>query len=182
MPGSAWVWSHLKTEYLNNKVLESNIASFKKAKKDKLKYELILEDLARSVAAREGADRAKLLCLRQSEYNRVVGEFNLSQNQLAAAFFTLAQNIIRYRKFHFVDTDDAIQEFVMICLEKIEYFDPRKGKAFNYMTTCILNHYRQLYRSARNYNELKKKFHDHLQTKAKAGRKAKKPQNKDKDT
>jgi len=26
------------------------------------------------------------------------------------------------------------------------------------MTTCILNHYRQLYRSARNYNELKKKY------------------------
>ena len=162
-------------------MLEGNIASFKKAKRDKLKYELILEDLARSVAARNGEERLRLLGLKQSEYNTVVSEFNISQNQLAMAFFTLAQNIIRYRKFHFVDTDDAIQEFVMICLEKIEYFDPRKGKAFNYMTTCILNHYRQLYRSARNYNELKKKFGDHIMAKAKPGRRAKKPQ-KDKDT
>lgn len=172
----------MKTEYLNNKVLESNIASFKKAKKDKLKYELILEDLSRSVAIREpSTTREKLLCLRRTEYNRIVSEFNTSQSQLAAAFLTLAQNIIRYRKFHFVDTDDAIQEFAMICLEKIEYFDPIKGKAFNYMTTCILNHYRQLYRSARNYNELKKKFSDHLQTKARPGRRVKKPAQNNKD-
>ena len=33
------------------------------------------------------------------------------------------------------------------------------------MTTCILNHFRQLYRSARNYNELKKKYHDFQQFK-----------------
>jgi hypothetical protein len=52
---------------------------------------------------------------------------------------------------------------VMICFEKIDRFDPRKGKAFNYMTTCILNHFRQLYRTARNYNELKKKYLKHLQ-------------------
>lgn len=63
-----------------------------------------------------------------------------------------------------------MQEFVMICFDKMERFDPnyigksgKKAKAFNYMTTCILNHYRQLYRSARNYNELKKKFQASLQ-------------------
>jgi DNA-directed RNA polymerase specialized sigma subunit len=61
--------------------------------------------------------------------------------------------------------DDAIQEGVLICFEKIDRFDPRKGKAFNYMTTCILNHYRQLYRSARNYNELKKKYMVYLSDK-----------------
>ena len=32
------------------------------------------------------------------------------------------------------------------------------------MTTCILNHYRQLYRTARNYNELKRKYQDFLET------------------
>ena len=40
----------------------------------------------------------------------------------------------------------------------MEKFDPTKGKAFNYMTTCILNHFRQLWRTAKNYNELKKKY------------------------
>ncbi len=52
----------------------------------------------------------------------------------------------------------------MICFDKIDRFDPSKGKAFNYMTTCILNHYRQLYRTARNYNELQRKFGNHLRS------------------
>jgi len=82
---------------------------------------------------------------------------------LAIAFYTLSENIVRYAKFNLIDPDDAVQEGVVICFEKIDRFDPRKGKAFNYMTTCILNHFRQLYRTARNYNELKKKFHDFLQ-------------------
>jgi DNA-directed RNA polymerase specialized sigma24 family protein len=62
-----------------------------------------------------------------------------------------------------IDQDDAVQEGVMICFEKIDRFDPKKGKAFNYMTTCILNHFRQLYRTARNYNELKRKYLDFIQ-------------------
>jgi hypothetical protein len=172
----------LKTEYLNNKVLESNIASFKNAKQNKCKYEFIIEDLSRSASVRDLSDeKHNLLSRKKQEYNKVMSDFNASQAQLAVAFLTLAQNIIRYRKFHFVDTDDAVQEFAMICLEKIEYFDPVKGKAFNYMTTCILNHYRQLYRSARNYNELKKKFGDHLQSKVRPGRKVKKPANQNRD-
>lgn len=84
------------------------------------------------------------------------------QTQLAYAFYILAENITNYAKFSGIDVDDAIQEGVLICFEKIDRFDPRKGKAFNYMTTCILNHYRQLYRSARNYNELKKRYMVHL--------------------
>jgi DNA-directed RNA polymerase specialized sigma24 family protein len=56
-----------------------------------------------------------------------------------------------------------VQEGVMICFEKIDRFDPKKGKAFNYMTTCVLNHFRQLYRTARNYNELKRKYLDFVQ-------------------
>ena len=86
-----------------------------------------------------------------------------SQDDLAAAFYTLSQNIVKYAKFQHIDDDDAIQEGVVICFEKIDHFDPNKGKAFNYMTTCILNHFRQLYRSARNYQELKKKYLTYLQ-------------------
>jgi DNA-directed RNA polymerase specialized sigma24 family protein len=57
-----------------------------------------------------------------------------------------------------VDEEDAKQEAVMVCLRKAPKFDTDRGKAFNYFTTMILNHYRQLYRTARNYGELKKKF------------------------
>jgi hypothetical protein len=154
----------LPIEYLNNKVFEGNIARFKQSKQDKARYELILDDLAES--NKKVPTRAPLLTKKQTEYHLVMKDYTESQNQLAMAFFTLSENIIRYRKFHFVDVDDAVQEFVMICFEKIDRFDPKKGKAFNYMTTCILNHYRQLYRTARNYNELKKKYHDHLYVQA----------------
>lgn len=102
-----------------------------------------------------------------------VSKYTESQNKLAISFLTLAENIIRFKKFHFVDVDEAIQEFVMICFDKLDRFDPnfvgkngQKAKAFNYMTTCIFNHYRQMYRTARNYNEMKRKFQDHLQQKA----------------
>lgn len=99
------------------------------------------------------------------KYNESCVNFKDFQNQLAYAFYILAENITNYAKFSGIDVDDAIQEGVLICFEKIDRFDPRKGKAFNYMTTCILNHYRQLYRSARNYNELKKKYMIYLSDK-----------------
>ncbi len=92
------------------------------------------------------------------KHNEACVSYKDCQNQLAYAFYILSENIANYAKFSGIDVDDAIQEGVLICFEKIDRFDPRKGKAFNYMTTCILNHYRQLYRSARNYNELKKKY------------------------
>lgn len=153
----------LTIEYLNNKVFEGNIAKFKQSKQDKSRYDLILGDLDESHRKVQSLFKTELLKIKQMEYKQIMKDYTDSQGQLALAFFTLSENIIRYRKFHFVDVDDAVQEFVMICFEKIDRFDPIKGKAFNYMTTCILNHYRQLYRTARNYNELKKKYHDYLQ-------------------
>lgn len=155
----------LTTEYLNNKTLEANIARFKQAKQDMRRYELILADLreSQSKCRRKNPSRSELLQKNQTHYYKATIDYQDSQGQLAVAFYTLSTNIIRYRKFNFVDQDDAIQEFVLICFEKIDRFDPKKGKAFNYMTTCILNSYRQLYRTARNYNELKRKYHGHLQ-------------------
>jgi DNA-directed RNA polymerase specialized sigma subunit len=85
-----------------------------------------------------------------------------TQKDLAKAFYTLSENIVRYAKFNLIDPDDSVQEGVLICFEKLDRFDPRFGKAFNYMTTCILNHFKQLYRSARNYTELKKKYQEHV--------------------
>jgi DNA-directed RNA polymerase specialized sigma24 family protein len=89
-------------------------------------------------------------------------EFDEAQLELATAFYTLAKNIIRAFKFQLVDKDDALQEGVMICFEKLHRFDPNIGRAFNFCTTIILNHYRQLYRTAKNYNELKFRYHEHL--------------------
>jgi DNA-directed RNA polymerase specialized sigma subunit len=92
-------------------------------------------------------------------------EFAEARVELAEAFYLLAKNIIRAFRFQLVDKDDALQEGVLICFEKLHRFDPEKGRAFNFCTTIILNHFRQLYRTAKNYNELKIRYHDHLSEK-----------------
>lgn len=89
-------------------------------------------------------------------------EYLIAQKELTEAFYLLAKNIIRAFHFQLIDSDDALQEGVMICFEKLHRFNPEKGRAFNFCTTIILNHYRQLYRTAKNYNELKNKYHEHL--------------------
>jgi len=162
----------MATEYLNNRVFENVIATFQKSRKDIAKYELIVEDMCESV------ERAKVIktnpksdmlfeMLETSEtaFKTASDNYTDSQNQLANLFNILAVNIVNYARFQNIDPDDAVQEGVLICFEKIDRFDPRKGKAFNYMTTCVLNHFRQLYRSQRNYQELKKKYLNHIQMK-----------------
>jgi DNA-directed RNA polymerase specialized sigma subunit len=153
----------LSTEYLNNRIFEEVINRFQQSKREKIKYEICIEDLE---ASKKRGNKNVVIHQKLKNltdlYSTAKQSYSDSQTQLAVAFLTLSENIVR--KFNLIDMDDAIQEGVMICFEKIDRFDPLKGKAFNYMTTCILNHYRQLYRTARNYNELKKKYHDFLQS------------------
>lgn len=160
----------MSSEYLNNKIFELVIAEFQKAKRDISRYELIIEDLegtAKRKATRNPDIQwdLKMLNKAKNQFGQCQKKHDVVQQQLAEAFYTLSENIVRYARFNLIDEEDAIQEGVVICFEKIDRFDPRKGKAFNYMTTCILNHFRQLYRTARNYNEFKKRYHDYLQNK-----------------
>lgn len=159
----------MANEYINNRTFESVIHAFQYFKRQKVKYELIIGDCKESNDRRveKYSDnlRKKALEEYQKLYRESCEKHREFQNQLAHAFYILSENIANYAKFSGIDIDDAIQEGVLICFEKINRFDPRKGKAFNYMTTCILNHYRQLYRSARNYNELKKRYQNFLSDK-----------------
>jgi hypothetical protein len=152
----------LTTEYLNNKEFEAVIERFKGAKRRRTRYEMIIDDLQLSHEARRDESRNDYLMRKRREYGSVIRDYEDSQQLLAVQFFKLSENIVGYARYHHVDIDDAIQEGVMICFQKIDLFRPEKGKAFNYMTTCILNHYRQLYRTARNYNELKRKYHEFI--------------------
>ncbi len=108
----------------------------------------------------EGTIEKFLRAKRNIRKNRL--EYEAAQQHLAEVFYLLAENIIRAFNFKLIDRDDALQEGVMICFEKIDRFRPEKGKAFNYMTTCCLNHYRQLYRTAKNYLELKKRYQEFI--------------------
>lgn len=155
----------MANEYLNNKTFEALIVRFQSVKKEKIKYQLLMDDIKNTEKRTEKRGKyTKPLAWVKTEnaFSKANFEFQEVQTDLAQAFYTLSQNIVRYAKFNLIDQDDAVQEGVMICFEKIDRFDPKKGKAFNYMTTCILNHFRQLYRTARNYNELKRKYLDHL--------------------
>jgi len=156
----------MSTEYLNNRVFEQIINRFQRASRMKSRCELIMEDLEDTIyrkAQRATEDDLNLLERHSDKCDNVGKEFTEAQKELALAFYTLSENIVRYAKFGLIDSDDQIQEGVMICFEKIDRFDPKKGKAFNYMTTCILNHFRQMYRTSRNYNELKRKYQLYLQ-------------------
>lgn len=156
----------MSTEYLNNKTFEILIVKFQTTKKQYNQFTLLKEEIISTVNRTSKRNKFKKPDDWQKVENDLViinQEYKEVQGQLTSAFYTLSQNIVRYAKFNLIDHDDAIQEGVMICFEKIDRFDPSKGKAFNYMTTCILNHFRQLYRTARNYNELKRKYSEFMQ-------------------
>ena len=157
----------MASEYLNNKTFETIIKSFQFHKRERRRLELVVVDLEQTHTRRhkkyKDNSRKSALTASQKSYKESCAKYEDYQNQLAHAFYILSENIANWAKFSGIDIDDAVQEGVLICFEKIDRFDPRKGKAFNYMSTCILNHFRQLYRSARNYNELKKRYHTFLQ-------------------
>jgi DNA-directed RNA polymerase sigma subunit (sigma70/sigma32) len=158
----------MSNEYLNNKNFEAIISAFQIAKKQKIRCEMMLGDLTETYERKQRMNNAIVfepLNEKKIKYEDVCEVYKNYQEQLAYAFYLLSENIANYARFSGIDIDDAIQEGVLICFEKIDRFDPRKGKAFNYMTTCVLNHYRQIYRSIRNYNELKRRYHTHLQDK-----------------
>lgn len=148
----------MSTEYLNNKSFEIIIIKYQKAQRAKQRLSFLQKDIE---FQKQTAKNLKCpLKVDEKEITEAEFDYAEAQKILATAFYTLSQNIVRYAKFSHIDEDDAVQEGVLICFERAEKFDPAKGKAFNYMTTCILNHFRQLWRSARNYQELKKRYND----------------------
>jgi hypothetical protein len=149
----------MSNEYLNNKSFETIIIRFQNAKRKQKKFDLLKVDIETQKLKLKSKNTVKIeLIISDSDTVAAYDEFRASQKILADAFYTLSKNIVRYAKFSNIDEDDAVQEGVLICFERVEKFDPTKGKAFNYLTTCILNHFRQLWRTAKNYNELKKKY------------------------
>jgi hypothetical protein len=140
-------------------VFEDVISRFQNSKREKSKYEICIEDLEGAInRGNDCVDFIMKLNKFSAIHKTVSNVYEETQQQLAIAFLTLSENIVRYAKFNLIDIDDAIQEGVMICFEKID-------------------HYRQLYRTARNYNELKKKYHDFLQSQVERVLLRHKPQN-----
>jgi len=143
----------LASEYLNNRTFESIIQAYQQTKRQQRKYALIVEDLQEAHERRrvkyKDNDKKQTLKDAQARHQELVNSFEDYKEQLARAFYILSENIANWAKFSGIDIDDAIQEGVLICFEKVDRFNPnyrgksgQKAKAFNYMSTCILNHFR----------------------------------------
>jgi len=92
-------------------------------------------------------------------------EFSDAQLELTKSFYLLAEKIYLAYKYMFannVEWEEALQEGTVICFEKIHRFNPEIGRAFPFFTQIILNHFKQLCRSAINYRNLTLKYHQHL--------------------
>ena len=158
----------MPNEYLNNKLLESFIIRFQKAKKDKAEYEKIFLKLKKSRNKRVKRISISGIITQEQyeiEFELCMKEYTETQEWLTGAFYTLAENISkydasRYPKFNLIDPEDAIQEGVIVCFDKIDRFDPTKGHAFSYFTQIQINSNRQLYRSSKSYSEFKRKYQD----------------------
>ena len=72
------------------------------------------------------------------------------EEELVCLFDVLIQNIIETFKFK-VDPDDAKQECFTLVLKTVRNFKPRKGSAFNYFTTVIINNLKLLYTREKKY-------------------------------
>jgi DNA-directed RNA polymerase specialized sigma subunit len=164
----------VKTEYLDNKEFEVIIESFQATKREKTRQEMISEDLQETQDRRskKSDKRGKETMVSHiAKYKDVVVQHDNNKGKLAEQFLRLATNTANfYGRVLGIDVDDATQEGVLICFEKIDRFNPnykgkdgQKAKAFNYLTTCIFNHYRQIYRTMKNYSELKRRYHQFLQ-------------------
>jgi len=74
------------------------------------------------------------------------------EEDLVSLFDLLISNIIGSFRFK-VDPDDARQECFTLVLKTVKNFKPRKGTAFNYFTTIIVNNLKLLYTREKKYNK-----------------------------
>jgi len=74
------------------------------------------------------------------------------QEDLVSLFDLLINNIIDSFNFK-VDSDDAKQECFALVLKTVKNFKPKKGTAFNYFTTIIVNNMKLLYTRDKKYRQ-----------------------------
>jgi len=72
-------------------------------------------------------------------------------NKLCDLLTLMATKLVDWVKIKHIEREDAIQECLIVALEKIERFDSSRGKAFNFFTTIMLNNLRSVYRKNKRY-------------------------------
>lgn len=94
------------------------------------------------------------------ELTKAVCDYKEIRIKLRDMFESITRSILDLvgPKIKFKDTEEAIKDCVVVCFEKLDRFDPQKGKSFNYFTTIILSHLRQLYRCEKDQKEIREKL------------------------
>lgn len=81
-----------------------------------------------------------------------------AETNLVMALYKITTGIVKRWRTTIPDIDDAVQEGVINVLAKVHRFDPDKGSAFNYCSTIVFNHFKQLYRNRLNYVNMIKAY------------------------
>lgn len=89
-------------------------------------------------------------------------EFEIIELALTKSFYLLSEKIFRTFKFAYIDWDEALQEGVLICFDKLHRFNPELGKAFVFCSAIIFNHFKQLYRQSKTHQNIKNRYKNHL--------------------
>ena len=93
--------------------------------------------------------------INNEEFERIIISYQADpethEDKLVSMFDLLITNIIESFRFK-VDPDDAKQECFALVLKTVKNFKPRKGTAFNYFTTIIVNNLKLMYTREKKYN------------------------------
>jgi DNA-directed RNA polymerase specialized sigma subunit len=74
------------------------------------------------------------------------------EEELVSLFDLLITNILESFRIK-VDHDDAKQDCFMLMLKTVRNFTPKKGTAFNYFTTIVVNNLKLLYTKEKKYQQ-----------------------------
>lgn len=105
--------------------------------------------------------------LNSASFEKIIADYNekLDVGTMAAlfeAFETLGSTIMKYfinkKLGRIFKKRETVRELICVSFIKLPRYNPAKGRAFNYFTTIMLGWLRQVYRTKRNYAELKAKY------------------------
>jgi DNA-directed RNA polymerase specialized sigma24 family protein len=85
-----------------------------------------------------------------------------AESIIVSDLYLLSSNIIESFKFKFIEKEDALQECILLSYKKLQNFDPDRGAAFNYFTTMILNHLKQMYTKEKKHQEKVYSYFEHI--------------------
>ena len=94
--------------------------------------------------------------INNKEFERIIISYQQDpenyEEELVSLFDLLITNIIESFRFK-VDPDDAKQDCFALVLKTVKNFKPRKGTAFNYFTTIVINNLKLLYTREKKYKQ-----------------------------